>query len=139
MSTKRITYQVEKRIIMAIEAKESQNQIQFDNYKKAPSQLGPYTTHIWNDDLRKVMTTNTKMIIINSPQNPTGAVMNEAEIKEIYDIAESFDIYLLSDEVYGRMVYQDENTQFYSPSVYDQCKERTLLVHSFSKSYAMTG
>ena len=91
------------------------------------------------DDLRKLVTKNTKMIIINSPHNPTGSVMNEEEIKAIYDIAELHDIYLLSDEVYGRMVYQDKDTQFYSPSVYDQCRERTLLVHSFSKSYAMTG
>ena len=79
------------------------------------------------------------MIVINSPHNPTGSVMNEDEIKAIYHIAEKHDIYLLSDEVYGRMVYQDKDTQFYSPSVYDQCRERTLLVHSFSKSYAMTG
>ena len=90
-------------------------------------------------DLRKAVTKKTRMIIINSPNNPTGAVMNEGEIKEIYEIAESFDLYLLSDEVYGRMVYKDDHTQFFSPTVYDQCKERTLLVHSFSKSYAMTG
>jgi len=90
-------------------------------------------------DLRKAVTKKTRMIVINSPNNPTGAVMNEEEIKEIYEIAESFDLYLLSDEVYGRMVYKDDDTQFFTPTVYDQCKERTLLVHSFSKSYAMTG
>ncbi|MBL79293.1 MAG: aspartate aminotransferase [Nitrosomonadaceae bacterium] len=90
-------------------------------------------------DLRKAVTKNTRMIIINSPNNPTGALMTEEEIKEVYEIAESFDLYLLSDEVYGRMVYKDDRTQFFSPSVYDQCKKRTLLVHSFSKSYAMTG
>lgn len=90
-------------------------------------------------DLIKVITKNTKMIMINSPHNPTGSVMNKSEIKEIYEIAEAADVYLLSDEVYGRMVYEDKNTKFYSPTVYDQCRERTLLVHSFSKSYAMTG
>ena len=90
-------------------------------------------------DLRKAVTKQTRMIMINSPNNPTGAVMNEEEIKEIYGIAESFDLYLLSDEVYGRMVYIDDHTQFFTPTIYDQCKERTLLVHSFSKSYAMAG
>lgn len=91
------------------------------------------------DDLRQAVTKHTKMIIINSPHNPTGSVMNESDIKEIYNIAEEADIYLMTDEVYGRMVYEDENTKFFSPSVYDECKERTLIVHSFSKSYAMTG
>ncbi|TSA57777.1 MAG: aminotransferase class I/II-fold pyridoxal phosphate-dependent enzyme [Methylophilaceae bacterium] len=91
------------------------------------------------DDLRKAVTKNTRMIIINSPHNPTGALMSEEDIKAVYQIAEDADIYLLSDEVYGRMVYADAQTQFFSPSVYDQCRERTLLVHSFSKSYAMTG
>ena len=91
------------------------------------------------DDLRKAVTNNTRMIIINSPHNPTGSLMSEDDIKSIYKIAEDADIYLLSDEVYGRMVYADAQNKFFSPSVYDQCRERTLIVHSFSKSYAMTG
>jgi aspartate aminotransferase len=91
------------------------------------------------DDLRKAVTKNTRMIIINSPHNPTGSLMSEDDIKSIYKIAEDADIYLLSDEVYGRMVYADAQNKFFSPSVYDQCRERTLIVHSFSKSYAMTG
>ena len=91
------------------------------------------------DDLRKAVTKNTRMIIINSPNNPTGAVMNEDDIRAIYQIAEDSDTYLLSDEVYGRMVYHDDKTGFFSPSIYDQCKTRTIIVHSFSKSYAMTG
>ncbi|RTL57747.1 MAG: pyridoxal phosphate-dependent aminotransferase [Rhodocyclaceae bacterium] len=90
-------------------------------------------------DLEKAITPKTRMILINSPHNPTGAVLGEAEMKAIYDIAEKYDLYLLSDEVYGRMVYEDADTKFASPSVYDQCKERTIIVHSFSKSYAMTG
>lgn len=91
------------------------------------------------DDLRKAVTKNTRMIIINSPHNPTGSLMSEQDIKAIYQIVEDADIYLLSDEVYGRMVYEDAENKFFSPSVYDQCRERTLIVHSFSKSYAMTG
>ena len=91
------------------------------------------------NDLRKAITRNTRMIIINSPHNPTGAVMNEDDMRAIYQIAEEADIYLVSDEVYGRMVYADSNVRFSSPSVYDHCQERTMIIHSFSKSYAMTG
>jgi len=91
------------------------------------------------DDVEKAITKNTRMIIINSPHNPTGSVMTEEEIKRIYEIAEKHDLYLVSDEVYARMIYKDAETHFASPSKYDQCKVRTIVVHSFSKSYAMTG
>lgn len=91
------------------------------------------------EDLEKAITPKTRMILINSPHNPTGAVLSEVEMKAIYDIAEKYDLYLVSDEVYGRMVYEDADTKFASPSIYDGCKERTVIIHSFSKSYAMTG
>lgn len=91
------------------------------------------------NDVKKAITPKTKMIIINSPHNPTGSIMNKEDVKEIYKIAEENDLYLLSDEVYGRMVYHDSQVNFYSPSVYDHCAERVMIVHSFSKSYAMTG
>ena len=79
------------------------------------------------------------MIIINSPSNPTGAVMTEEEIKAIYDIAQEQDIYLLSDEVYARMIHEEAHTKHYSPSKYDQCQKRCIIINGFSKSYAMTG
>jgi len=91
------------------------------------------------EDVERAITEKTKMIIINSPSNPTGAVMTEQEIKKIYDIAERYDLYLMSDEVYARMIYQDSETKFSSPSMYDHCKERVIVVNGFSKSYAMTG
>ena len=91
------------------------------------------------DDVEYAITDKTRMIIINSPQNPTGSVMTEEEIRRIYEIAEKHDVYLMSDEVYTRMIYKDSDTKFSSPSKYDRCKERTLVVHAFSKSYAMTG
>lgn len=90
-------------------------------------------------DLEKAITSKTRMILINSPNNPTGAVLGEAEMMAIYDIADKYDLYLVSDEVYGRMVYEDAGTKFASPSIYDECNERTIIIHSFSKSYAMTG
>lgn len=91
------------------------------------------------DDVQKAITPRTRMIIMNSPSNPTGAVMTEDEIKELYEIAKQNDVYLLSDEIYARMIYEDAGIKHYSPSRYDHCKERTILVNGFSKSYAMTG
>lgn len=91
------------------------------------------------DDVRRAITPNTRMIIMNSPSNPTGAVMTEDEIKKMYEIAGEYDVYLLSDEIYARMIYEEAGTKHYSPSKYDQCKERTIIVNGFSKSYAMTG
>lgn len=91
------------------------------------------------DDVRNAITPKTRMIIINSPSNPTGAVMSEEEMREIYDLAYDNGIYLLSDEIYARMVYEDEETTFHSPSRYDACREITIIVNGFSKSYAMTG
>lgn len=91
------------------------------------------------DDVKKAITTNTSMIILNSPSNPTGAVMTEDDIKKLYEIAEEHDIYLLSDEIYARMIYEDAGTKHHSPSKFDHCKERVIIVNGFSKSYAMTG
>jgi aspartate aminotransferase len=90
-------------------------------------------------DVEKKINDKTRMIIINSPNNPTGSVMNEQEMREIYEIAKKNDLYLLSDEIYTRMIYKDSETKFFSPSMIDQCKERTIVVNGFSKSYAMTG
>jgi len=91
------------------------------------------------DYLRSKITKNTKLIIINSPNNPTGSVMSQNDFKEIYEIAEENDIYLISDEIYSRMIYKDHKVDFYSPSTIDQCKNRVILINGLSKSYAMTG
>ncbi|MDD5679114.1 MAG: aminotransferase class I/II-fold pyridoxal phosphate-dependent enzyme [Kiritimatiellae bacterium] len=91
------------------------------------------------DDVLKAITPKTRMIIMNSPSNPTGAVMNEDEVKRMYGIALEHDLYFLSDEIYARMIYEDAGTKHYSPASYDKCKERTIIVNGFSKSYAMTG
>lgn len=90
------------------------------------------------DDIRKSITDKTRLIIINSPQNPTGAIMTPEELNDIYDIAEEHDIYLYCDEVYARMVYEEKN-RFYSPSGRDRCLNRTIVANGFSKAFAMTG
>jgi len=91
------------------------------------------------DDVQKAITDKTRMVIMNSPSNPTGAVMTEDEVKRMYEIAEKYDVYLVSDEIYARMVYKEANTNHHSPSKFDHCKERTIIINGFSKSYAMTG
>ena len=90
------------------------------------------------EDVRKAITPKTKLIIINSPNNPTGSMMTPEEMDEIYNIAEKNNIYLLSDEIYSRMIY-DENAKFYSPSMNDFCQKRTIIANGFSKAFAMTG
>ncbi|MES9902101.1 MAG: pyridoxal phosphate-dependent aminotransferase [Sedimenticola sp.] len=94
--------------------------------------------HLDPDDLRKRITKKTRLIIINSPSNPTGAVMMPDEIDEIAKISAEYDVYLLSDEIYARLVFDGMNG-FHSPSWLDQCKERTIIINGFSKAFAMTG
>ncbi|OUU26446.1 MAG: hypothetical protein CBB97_08070, partial [Candidatus Endolissoclinum sp. TMED37] len=91
------------------------------------------------DDVKLKISSRTKLIIINSPNNPTGSVIASEKIKELFKLAQEYDIYLLSDEVYGRMIYSDSQSGFYSPSFIDACQERTIIAHSLSKTYSMTG
>ena len=88
-------------------------------------------------DIENSITEKTRMIIINSPQNPTGSVMTEEEIRMTFEIAKKYDLYLYSDEIYARMIYKD--SVFNSPSVYDKCQEHTIISNGFSKAFAMTG
>jgi aspartate/methionine/tyrosine aminotransferase len=89
------------------------------------------------DELERSVTSKTKLIIINSPGNPTGGIFTEDDIKRIYQIAEKHNLFILSDEVYSTILFGD--TAFYSPAVFDECKDRVIILDSFSKKYAMTG
>jgi len=88
------------------------------------------------DDIKKRITKKTKLIIVNSPQNPTGSVMTKSELDEIAMIAEEYDIFIVSDEIYSKMTYE---TKHYTPTARDKAKERTVLLDGFSKYFAMTG
>ena len=88
------------------------------------------------DDISDRITDKTKLIIVNSPQNPTGSVMTKKELDELAEIAEEKDIFLVSDEIYSKMTYE---TDHYTPTLRDEAKERTVLLDGFSKYYAMTG
>ncbi len=90
-------------------------------------------------DINKKITKKTKIIIINSPHNPTGSVMKKTEIEEIFKLASRRNIFLISDEIYSRIIYKDSCTSFFSSSSIDKCKKNTILVNGFSKSYSMTG
>lgn len=89
-------------------------------------------------DLEGVITDKTRLIILNTPSNPTGSVMLPEEIKQVAEIAKKYDLYLLSDEIYGRLIFNNEKS-FLSPSYIDHCKERTIILNGFSKAFAMTG
>lgn len=89
------------------------------------------------EDIEAAITDKTRLIIINSPNNPTGSVMTLNEIRLVYEIAKKHNIYIYSDEIYSRMNY--DLSLIYSPSVYDQCKDYVILSDGFSKSFAMTG
>ena len=87
-------------------------------------------------DVQERITDRTRLIILNSPQNPTGAVMDESDVLEIVKIAEENDLFILSDEVYSKLIFDSIH---FSPTVVDRCKERTILLKSFSKTYSMSG
>jgi aspartate/methionine/tyrosine aminotransferase len=88
------------------------------------------------DDIKERITEKTKLIIVNSPQNPTGSVITKSELDDIAELAETHDVFVVSDEIYSKMTY---DTAHYSPTARDEAKERTVLLDGFSKYYAMTG
>jgi aspartate aminotransferase len=90
-------------------------------------------------EVEAAITSKTRLIIVNSPHNPTGVIYSRKTMEGLYKLAVKHDLFLLSDEVYGRMVFSDSTTQFFSPSVFDHCREHVVICHSLSKSYSMTG
>ena len=88
-------------------------------------------------DIRKAITPRTKCIFIGYPSNPTGAVATREVMLEIAKIAEEFDLLVVSDEIYDRLVYDFEHVCF--PALSEDLKKRTILLGGFSKDYAMTG
>lgn len=89
-------------------------------------------------DISTLITSKTKVIVINSPSNPTGGVTGKEELQKIYNLANKYNLWIISDEIYARVIYP-EGPEFFSVSSIDQCKKRTIVVNGFSKAYAMTG
>ena len=88
------------------------------------------------DELRELITPKTRMLIINSPENPTGGVLSKDNLAAIADMVRGKDITVLTDEVYHRIIYEGEHHSIFSePGMASQ----TILLNGYSKTYAMTG
>lgn len=90
------------------------------------------------DKLEKAITDKTKAIIMNSPSNPTGMIYSEEELKAVADLAVSKGIYVISDEIYEKLIY-DGYKHVSIASFNDKIKDLTIVVNGVSKSYSMTG
>jgi aspartate aminotransferase len=88
------------------------------------------------DELERLVTSRTKLLIINSPANPTGGVFTRADIERVAEIALRHDLTVLADEIYGRIIYDGEHVSIASLA---GMAERTIVLDGFSKTYAMTG
>ena len=89
-------------------------------------------------DFENAMTPRTKMVILNSPGNPTGSVYTREELEGIVEVAAEEDIYILSDEIYEKLVY-DDTKHVSIASISKEAYDLTITVNGFSKAYAMTG
>jgi len=87
-------------------------------------------------DVRKKVTKKTKLLILNTPHNPCGSSLMKNEMEEIAEIAEEHNLWVMSDEIYSKIIYEG---QHYSMLSIPRMRERTIMIHGFSKTYAMTG
>ncbi|MEM2029310.1 MAG: pyridoxal phosphate-dependent aminotransferase, partial [Candidatus Bathyarchaeia archaeon] len=87
--------------------------------------------------LKRSVSDKTRMIVVNSPNNPTGGVLSADELKAIADLAAERDLLVLSDEIYDEIVYDGFKVR--SMASFDEIKENVILINGFSKAYAMTG
>ena len=104
-------------------------------YVKADEKSGYKMTA---EQFEKAITNKTKCLILNSPNNPTGAVYSEQEIRDIAALCEKHGLYVISDEIYEKLVYAGEK-HFSIAQVNDYMKEHTVIINGMSKTYAMTG
>ncbi len=87
------------------------------------------------DELASLMSDRTKLLIINSPANPTGGVLERADLEAIAELAVRHDVTVLSDEIYAELLYEGEQSRSRRCGMAD----RTIVLDGFSKTYAMTG
>ncbi len=86
--------------------------------------------------LERLITPRTKAIVLNSPNNPTGCVLDQKSLDAVHDLAKEHGLFVIADDVYQRLVYKDG---CHSIAEYEDLKDQLFLVQSFSKPYAMTG
>ncbi|RJQ53864.1 MAG: pyridoxal phosphate-dependent aminotransferase [Desulfobacteraceae bacterium] len=87
-------------------------------------------------ELAALVNERTKLIIVNTPQNPTGGVLTSDDMKLVAELAQKYDAWILSDEVYSRIIYDGPHASIFE---YPEVKDRTILLEGHSKTYAMTG
>lgn len=88
-------------------------------------------------DIEKVITSKTKAILLNSPSNPLGSVLSMEDIKEIANLVHKHDLFVYSDEVYDKIIY--DGCQSFSIASIPEVRDKVIIINGFSKSYAMTG
>ncbi len=106
----------------------------------------PYIVHtkaenswkITADEFEDAISGRTRMLILNSPNNPTGAVYSEDEIRALVEVAASEDIIILSDEIYEKLIY-NERKHISTASISEEARDLTITINGFSKVYSMTG
>lgn len=94
---------------------------------------------VFANSIKNAVTANTKAIIINSPSNPSGKVLTAYELAKIAEIAVSHDLFVISDEIYERLIYDRDAPHISIASLGSEIAEKTIVVNGLSKSYAMTG
>lgn len=114
-----------------------ESMIQFLGAKAVPIQLREEMEfRLDTKELKGLINERTKLIILNSPQNPTGGVLTQQDIEEIAVIVAEHDVMVLSDEIYSRLIFEGDHHSLIS---YDDLRDRIILLDGFSKTYAMTG
>jgi len=114
-----------------------ESMIYFMGGKAVPIQLKEDKNFAFDpEELRKLITDKTKLLIINSPQNPTGGILTREAVEKIAEIIKDKDIMVLSDEIYSRLVFEGDP---FSITQIPGFKDRTIILDGFSKTYAMTG
>ncbi len=88
------------------------------------------------DEFRSLFSPKTKLVIVNTPSNPTGGVIPKEDLEKIAETIKENDCMVISDEIYDRMIYEGEH---HSLASFPGMKERTIILNGFSKTYAMTG
>jgi aspartate/methionine/tyrosine aminotransferase len=114
-----------------------ESMIEFLGAKPVPIQLREELDfRLDTKELKSLINERTRLIILNSPQNPTGGVMTKKDIDEVAAIVAEHDLMVLSDEIYSRLIFEGDHHSLFS---YDDIRDRIILLDGFSKTYAMTG
>lgn len=109
----------------------------FAGARVVPVPTDPAAMHLDEEALKHAVTKNSKAILVNSPNNPTGAVYDKAELKALADLAVDKDLYIVSDEIYEHLIYGGRT--HHALAAFPGAFERTITINGFSKAFAMTG